>query len=310
MRTRRQQSSSDPVSQGHQAVLLQESLDTLDIQKGDVVLDGTLGGAGHAAAFAARLGSEGTFIGIDADGDAIKRAEERLKHVAPKVILIEGNFRNVESYLGKHVIARIDKAFFDLGWSGYQLDVGRGFSFQKDEPLIMTFSREVSENTLTAERIVNDWEEGSIADILYGWGEETFSRQIARAIVTARKNSRITTTRELAEIVKSAVPTFYRRGRIHPATKTFQALRITVNDEMGALKEGLNAAWKALNSGGRLAVLSFHSTEDREVKYLMRAWEEREEGKRVLKKPVTASREEILDNPRARSAKLRCMVKY
>lgn len=310
MRTRRHLSSSDPVSEGHRPVLLQESLDTLDIQESDVVLDGTLGGAGHAAAFAARLGAKGTLIGIDADADAIKRAEDRLKHSAAAIILVEGNFRNVESYFGKHMIPHCDKAFFDLGWSSYQLGVGRGFSFLKDEPLIMTFSRDVGDTTLTAERIVNDWEESSIADILFGWGEEKFSRQIARAIVKARKESRITTTRELADIVKASVPGFYRNGRIHPATKTFQALRIAVNDEMGALKDGLNAAWKLLNSGGRLAVLSFHSVEDREVKHIMREWEDREEGERILKKPISATREEIHDNPRARSAKLRCMVKY
>lgn len=323
MRTRRHLSSSDPVSEGHRPqldsrlhltghkpVLLQESLDTLDIKEGDTVLDATLGGAGHAAEFVARLGKDGTFIGIDADEDAIARAEAKLKDTAAKVILIKGNFRNVESYLGKHVISHLDKAFFDLGWSSYQLDAGRGFSFLSDEPLIMTFSREVSEDTLTAERIVNDWEEGNIADILYGWGEEKFSRHIARAIVEARKHKRIRTSRELAEIVKSAVPPFYRKGRIHPATKTFQALRIATNDEMGALKEGLNGAWKLLNSGGRLAVLSFHSVEDREVKKITREWEDRGEGKRVLKKPVQASREEVLANPRARSAKLRCMEKY
>lgn len=321
MRTRRHLSSSDPVSQGHRSqleskpltghkpVLLQESLETLDIQADDVVLDGTLGGAGHAAEIVAKLGPKGTFIGIDADADAITRAEERLNGSAARIILIEGNFRKVESYLGKHVIPHIDKAFFDLGWSSYQLSVGRGFSFLSAEPLSMTFSRDVSENTLTAGKIVNEWQEESLSDIIFGWGEEKFSRHIARAIVEARKIKKIATSSELADIVKSAVPAFYRKGRLHPATKTFQALRIATNDEMGALKEGLNSTWKHMNSGGRLAVLSFHSVEDREVKKIMREWEAKGEGKRVLKKTVQASREEQVANPRSRSAKLRCMEK-
>lgn len=299
-----------PLQKGHRPVLLHESLETLDIQADDVVLDGTLGGAGHASEMVAKLGAKGTFIGIDADADAIKRAEERLKGAEANVILIEGNFRKLESYLGKHVIPHLDKAFFDLGWSSYQLDVGRGFSFLADEPLYMTFSRDVGENTLTAGTIVNEWQESSIADILYGWGEEKFSRQIAKAIVEARKEKEIATSNELANIIRSAVPAFYRKGRLHPATKTFQALRIATNDEMGALTEGLQAAWKLLNSGGRLAVLSFHSVEDREVKKLMREWEDQGGGKRVLKKPVQASREDKKENPRARSAKLRCMEKY
>jgi 16S rRNA (cytosine1402-N4)-methyltransferase len=285
-------------------------LETLDIQEDDTVLDGTLGGAGHAAAMCAKLGSRGTFIGIDADHDAVKRAEERLKTSVAKVVLVEGNFRNIGSYLGKHGIQSLDRAFFDLGWSSYQLDAGRGFSFLNNEPLLMTFSSQVGDHTLTAGRIVNEWEESSLADILYGWGEEKFSRRIARAIVEARKEKDIASSAELASIIRGAVPAFYRKGRIHPATKTFQALRIATNDEMGSLKEGLHAAWTHLNSGGRLAVLSFHSVEDREVKNIMREWESRDEGKRVLKKPVQASREEIAANPRARSAKLRCIQKY
>lgn len=297
-------------TESHKPVLLQESLETLDINEGDTVLDATLGGAGHAKEILARLGPKGIFLGIDADADAVKRAEKALAGSAARVILVEGNFRDVESYLGKHGIPHLDKAFFDLGWSSYQLDAGRGFSFLTDEPLLMTFSREIGEHTPTAGTIVNDWQEESIADVLYGWGEEKFARKIARAIVEARQGKKIATSRELAEIVRSAVPPFYCKGRIHPATKTFQALRIATNDEMGSLKQGLTAAWKSLNSGGRLAVLSFHSVEDREVKKLMREWEDRGEGKRVTKKTIQASREEQAANPRSRSAKLRCIEKY
>lgn len=293
----------------HTPVLLHESLEILDIKPGDIVMDATLGGAGHAAAFAAALGPRGTLIGIDADAAAIDRARKRLAGSAPRIILIEGNFRNVPSYLGKHAIAHLDKAFFDLGWSAYQRDARRGFSFERDEPLLMTYASDIREDTLTAGQIVNEWREESIADILFGWGEERFARRIARAIVEARKRKKIATTGALAEVITSAVPAFYRKGRIHAATRTFQALRIAVNDEMGALRDGLNGAWSALKPGGRLAVIAFHSVEDREVKRTLREWEARGEGERTVKKPVKASREELRANPRARSAKLRCMQK-
>jgi 16S rRNA (cytosine1402-N4)-methyltransferase len=297
-------------TEGHKPVLLQQCLEVLDIKPDNIVLDATLGGAGHAKEIVAKLGARGTFMGIDADHDAIKRAEEALKGSEATVILVEGNFRELESYLGKHVIPGLDRAFFDLGWSGYQLDVGRGFSFHADEPLLMTYSKEVGAGTLTAGKIVNEWQEESIADILFGWGEEKFSRKIAQAIVEARKKKAIATSRELAEIIRGSVPPFYRKGRLHPATKTFQALRVAVNDEMGSLVQGLRSAWKSLRSGGRLAVLSFHSVEDREVKKLMREWEDRIEGKLVVKKPIQATREERIANLRARSAKLRCIEKY
>ena len=289
---------------GHRSVLLEESLDTLDIHQGDIVLDATLGGAGHAKEILARLAGTGLLVGLDADNAAVARARESLQ--GENVILIEANFRDLESYLGKHGIPKLSKALFDLGWSSYQLDAGRGFSFQKDEPLLMTYSENVGETTLTAEKVVNDWEESSLADIIYGWGEERAARRIAKRIVDARKEKRIRTSGELAAVIESAVP---RKGRIHPATKTFQALRIAVNDEMGALKQGLQAAWTKLEAGGRIAVISFHSVEDREVKRLMQEWEKKGEGRKLTKKPISPSREESTGNPRSRSAKLRVMVK-
>ncbi|MDP3645804.1 MAG: 16S rRNA (cytosine(1402)-N(4))-methyltransferase RsmH [bacterium] len=297
------------MTEGHRPVLLHESLEKLDIQSDDVVLDATLGGAGHAREIVAKLGAKGTFIGIDADGDAIKRAEEALNSAKAKVVLLEGNFRDVESYLGKHGIPHLTKALFDLGWSGYQLASGRGFSFLKDEPLLMTYSSEIGENTLTAGKIVNTWKEESIADVIYGWGEENFSRQIAKGIIEARKKKPIATSRELAAIISDSVPAFYRRGRRHPATKTFQGLRIAVNDEMGSLKEGLSSVWNVLKSEGRLAVISFHSIEDREVKRLMLEWSRDGSGERITKSPIRPSREEVLANPRSRSAKLRVIRK-
>jgi len=311
MRTRRHLSSSDPVphESGHRSVLLHESLESLEIQADDIVLDATLGGAGHAKEIAKHLTSKGILIGIDADGAAIKRAEVALKGTKAKVILAEGNFRNLESYLGKHVIPHLDKALFDLGWSQFQLSAGRGFSFLTDEPLLMTYSDSKGDDVLTAGRIVNTWGEESIADIIYGWGEERYSRRIAKAIVEARKLGEIKSASELAQIVSSAVPHFYRKSHLHPATKTFQALRIATNDEMGALKDGLTSAWKSLKSGGRLAVISFHSVEDRVVKHVMRSWVDLGDGKLLFKKPVTPSDAELRENPRARSAKLRCIQK-
>ncbi len=294
---------------GHKPVLLHEVVESLVLRPDDVVLDATLGGAGHTKAIVEKLGPKGMLLGIDADAAAIARAKDALKGAEAQVFLEQGNFRDVESLRGKHGIPHFTKALFDLGWSGYQLAAGRGFSFLRDEPLLMTYSDSQGESTLTAERIVNEWKAESIADVLYGWGEERYSRQIAGAIEEARKRSRIRTSRELADIVRSAVPAFYRTGRIHPATKTFQALRIAVNDELGALKEGLTAAWKLLAPGGRLAVITFHSIEDRDVKRMMLAWSQEGEGIRITKSPIKPSREELAGNPRARSAKLRVIQK-
>lgn len=292
---------------GHRTVLLQESLQQLQIRPDDIVVDATLGGAGHAREIVRLLGTKGVFLGIDADADAISRAREALKDGVARIELEHGNFRNLESYLGKHGIPAITKAIFDLGWSGYQLTAGRGFSFLKDEPLLMTYAD--TPDALTARIVVNSWGEESLADVIYGWGEERYSRRIARAIVEARKEKPIETSRELADIVSGAVPPVYRKGKTHPATKTFQAIRIAVNDEMGALKQGLAAAWKHLASGGRLAVITFHSVEDREVKRLILEWAQSGEGERLTKGVVTPSPEELAGNPRSRSGKLRAIRK-
>lgn len=278
----------------------------LAIRPDDIVVDGTLGGAGHAREIVRLLGTKGTLLGIDADAAALVRAKEALSGAVARVVLEEGNFRFLESYLGKHGIPEITKAIFDLGWSGFQLTAGRGFSFLQEEPLLMTYSD--SEDVLTAETVVNEWGEQSLADIIYGWGEERYSRQIARAIVRAREESRITTSAQLAAIVAKAVPSA-RRGKLHPATKTFQAIRIAVNDEMGALKDGLAAAWRHLAPGGRIAVITFHSVEDREVKRLMLEWERAGEGERLTKSVVQPSKEELAENPRSRSGKLRVIRK-
>lgn len=292
---------------GHKAVLLHEATELLAIQPADTVVDATLGGAGHARAIAGQLGKGGRLIGIDADHDAILRAEEALEGVAPKVHLIEANFRDLSSQLEKLNITEVDKILFDLGWSSFQLDAGRGFSLKSDEPLLMTYSTEPG--ALTAQKIVNEWGEASIADVIFGWGEERYSRRIAKCIVKRRATKPFTTARELAEAIYAAVPPRYRFGRIHPATRTFQALRIAVNDELGSLTQGLADSWRHLSKGGRIAVITFHSIEDRLVKQTFKQWEDAGEGKRITKKPLTPGPEELASNPRARSAKLRVIQK-
>lgn len=302
---------SDPygMEQKHVPVLLHEVISGLAIHADDIVVDATLGGAGHATQIAEMLGKNGMLIGIDADHDAIERARQALANVSPKTLCIEGNFRNLTVDLKAHNIDRIDKALFDLGWSSYQLDAGRGFSMKSNDPLLMTFAKELHPGALTAAMIVNEWAEESIADVIYGWGEERYSRRIAKAIVERRAVKLFEKADDLAEVISKSVPLRYRRGRIHPATRTFQALRIAVNDELGALTDGLNAAWGALATQGRIAVIAFHSLEDRIVKQVFKQWEEKGEGERITRRPIVASTEEIKKNPRARSAKLRIIQK-
>jgi len=323
MRTRLIFSSSNPVpskhrpstqlgvsrESRHKAVLLHEAVDALDVGIDDIVVDATLGAAGHAKAITQNLGREGLFIGFDLDSDAVNRAEVALAGVRCKRFLINANFRDLKNELEKREISRIDKALFDLGWSSDQLDAGRGFSFLKDEPLTMTYRTSTDGAQLTAATIVNEWSEESLADIIYGWGEERYSRRIAKAIIFRRSEKPFTTSSELATVIQEATPLEYRRRRIHPATKTFQALRIAVNDELGALDQGLRAAWEMLAPGGRIAVITFHSIEDKLVKRLFLEFEKSAGGYRVNKKPIVATHEETQDNPRARSAKLRVIQK-
>ncbi|HUO55975.1 MAG TPA: 16S rRNA (cytosine(1402)-N(4))-methyltransferase RsmH [Candidatus Paceibacterota bacterium] len=311
MRTRQVHTSSDSALSAaliHRSVLLHEAIEQLSIKPGDTVVDATLGGAGHARKIAMQLDTRGTFVGFDLDHDAIVRAEVALKNAKPKIYCIEDNFKNIAQRLGERGIEAVDKVLFDLGWSSFQLEAGRGFSFLKDEPLMMTYSKNGDESTLTAEKIVNEWEESSIADVIYGWGEERYARRIARAIVEYRQVKPVKTTFELAEIVKAAVPRSYRNGRLHPATKTFQALRIAVNDELRVLQEGIRGAWHLLNQKGRIAVITFHSIEDRVVKKLFAEFE-KEGGERITRAPIKPSQEEIASNPRSRSAKLRVIEK-
>lgn len=294
----------------HQSVLLQEVVDALEVKKDDIVVDGTFGGGGHSKALCNELGPDGILLGIDADRDAIEEGESLLSECSATMHLYVANFRNIDHALLHHRIPCADKFLFDLGWSSTQLEhSGRGFSFQKDEPLLMTLVRDIKEETLTAKRIVNDWNVEHIETVIRSYGEEQFSKQIAQAIVVAREETPITTTFMLARIINGAVPKWYQHRRTHPATKTFQALRITVNDEIEALKEGLEKAYAHLKPHGRIAVISFHSIEDRIVKYQFREWKKEEGGEVVTKRPIRPSAEEVKGNPRSRSAKLRIFEK-
>lgn len=306
------QSSSGSTSTTHTRhipVLLQEVLEVLNIQENDVVLDATLGGGGHAEAFAEKLSGDGHLIGFDLDSGAVARVRERLKGCKPQLTLVHDNFRNVSAKLAEYKIEGVDKALFDLGWSSDQLETsGRGFSFTRDEPLRMTLSDATGDEVLTAGDVVNTWQEENIADILYGWGGERFSRRIARAIVAARKEDAIESTGQLVEIITRAVPKQYRYGKRNPATKTFQALRIAVNDELGALKDALLALPDITHENATVVFLTFHSLEDKLVKETFRTWAQSGVGDMVNKKPITPSEIEVGHNPRSRSAKLRAFT--
>lgn len=292
----------------HTPVLLQETIELLLPKKGEVIVDGTLGLGGHAQTLCKATGSDGVLIGIDQDTEALSQAQEKLSGC--QVRIHKDNFRNIDSVLEEEGTQTVDKILLDLGVSSLQLDTAeRGFSFKHDAPLDMSMTDKEGEYHLTAQEIVNEWDEETLVTILQGYGEEKFARRITHAITEARKEKPIKTTHELAELVKQSVPVWYRHKRIHPATKTFQALRIAVNDELEALKEFLPKGWGALKKDGRLAIISFHSLEDRIVKQFFRNKKHEGEGVLINKKPIVPTEGEIHNNPRARSAKLRVIQK-
>ena len=301
----------------HEPVLLKECLEGLDIRPGGTYVDATLGRGGHSEEILKRLGT-GRLIGIDRDADAIEETAARLSVYGERFIPARGNFRELGSILDGIGVDRIDGALFDLGVSSPQLDdAGRGFSYMHDAPLDMRMDRS---EPLTAADVVNGWPYEELRRILYEYGEERYAPQIASAIVRAREKSRIGTTYELVDVIRSALPAKALREKQHPAKRSFQAIRIAVNDELGAIPEALEAAMDRLRHGGRLCVISFHSLEDRLVKNAIAS---RENGctcpkdlpvcvcgfvrtmRSVGRKPVLPTEEEINVNPRARSAKLR-----
>lgn len=321
----------------HKSVLLEEAIECLDLNEGDIVVDATLGGGGHSRSILEKIGREGQLLAIDVDIQAIDSFSKflisdsqfpnksqiqnsKIQKIG-NVILAKDNFSNLENILAELKTEKVNAVLADLGWSSDQL-AGKGMSFQTEEGLDMRMD---VQQELSAKQIVNDYSEEELGKIIREYGEERFWKNIARKIVEYRKNKKIQTTKELAEIIKKAVPAGYRFGKIHPATRTFQALRIEVNQELDNLKKFIPQAIAALNPGGRLAIVSFHSLEDRIVKKMFAenargsiSTDELTGQKKVIsapviklvtKKPVAPAAAEVKDNPRARSAKLRVCEK-
>ncbi len=284
----------------HLPVMVAEVLEWLEPRPGEAVVDGTIGLGGHALRLAAAVGEAGHVIGIDRDPEALEICRRTLAGASARVTLASACFGQVREVLEEHGIESVDRALLDLGVSSLQLErPERGFSFRRDGPLDM---RMTPAGGRPAADLVATLSDVELARIFYEFGEERFSRRIARTIVETRTCTTINSTARLAELVASAVP---RRGRIHPATRVFQALRIAVNDELGELTRGLPALRKVIRPGGRLVVISFHSLEDRIVKNVFREWAASGSVRLIRKKVVKPSREECRLNRRARSAKLR-----
>ena len=305
----------------HVSVLLQECIDGLNIKPDGIYVDGTLGGAGHSSQIAARL-TTGRIIGIDRDPIALKAAGERLAPFGDRVTLVHSNFCEIAKVLADLGVEGVDGILLDLGVSSPQLDDGsRGFSYMADAPLDMRMN---SEDTLSAYDVVNSWEQAELKRILYDYGEERYAPQIAAAICRRREEAPIETTLQLVDIIRSAMPPAALREKQHPAKRSFQAIRIAVNDELGAVEQVMRDAIPCLNPGGRLAIITFHSLEDRIVKNGMAeaargctcppnfpvcVCGKKPKVKLVSRKPIVSGQQELNDNPRARSAKLRVCEK-
>lgn len=295
--------------QKHTTVLLHEAIEGLNLNAGDTVIDATLGLGGHTEMLADVVGKTGTVLAFDLDQNAINAAKKRLSDKKTTIHYVHGNFRDMDMYAKELQITQIHGILFDLGWNATQLESGRGFSFMRDEPLVMTLQDTPEEDAVTAETIVNTWSEQDLVDIIRTIGEEQFAKRIVQAIVRERTQERIKTSGQLAQIVHDAVPVFYRNRKTHPATKTFQALRIVVNNELSTLTTALEKSIALLSQKGRIAVITFHSLEDGLVKRLFKQQVQAGTIALVNKKPLTPTKEEITSNPRARSAKLRIIEK-
>ncbi len=294
----------------HIPVLLSKTIDELDLKPGDIVVDGTLGGGGHSLEIIRRFNSDVKIIGFDLDIDAINRVKIITKDKNADIIYVNSGFQEIDLELKNLGIEKVDKIILDLGISSFQLEEGeRGFSFLKNEPLLMTMKKNPKEDDVTAQEIVNYWSEESLADIIFGFGEEKHSRKIARAIVEARKEKKIENTFDLVSILDKTVGHFYKGKKIHFATKTFQALRIATNRELENLEEVIYKGFNLLNKKGRMAIISFHSLEDRIVKRSFRELSKNGQAILINKKPYVPDEEEIKINPRSRSSKLRLIEK-
>lgn len=294
----------------HVSVLLSEAVDGLAITPESVVVDCTLGAGGHAQEILNRLSKDGMLVGFDADPLVIEQLESTLVGEAATSLQCR-NFRTVKDGVKESGVTYVNAILADLGWRTEQFigaESGKGFSFQSDEPLIMTFGS-AEDYVFTAHDVVNDWDESSLADIIFGYGEERQARRIAKMIVAAREEGEIVTAKQLADVVSAAVPKRFQLKHIHPATKTFQAIRIAVNDELSALEQLINDGFDLLHPDGRMAIISFHSLEDRVVKLLFRKLAQDDKAELITKKPLTPSAEERAQNTRSRSAKLRIIKK-
>lgn len=302
----------------HTSVLLEEVLEGLCIKENGVYVDGTLGGGGHSYEIASRLKAGGRLIGIDQDGAAVDAASKRLRPFGDTVTIVRDNYKNISSVLDDLHINKADGILLDLGVSSYQLDEAeRGFAYRTDAPLDMRMDQR---QTKTAADIVNQYSEGELFRMIRDYGEERYAGSIARNIIRERQKERIETTGRLSDIIKSSIPMKARRTGGHPAKRTFQAIRIELNDELTILNESLDQMIELLNDGGRLCVITFHSLEDRIVKNAFRSNEHPcicppdfpvcvcgriSKGKVITRKPITADDEERERNPRSESAKLR-----
>ena len=305
----------------HVSVLLQECIDGLNIKPDGIYVDGTLGGAGHSIQIASRL-TTGRLIGIDRDPVALEAAGKRLEPYRDRVTLVHSNFCEMAQVLQDLGIDGVDGILMDLGVSSPQLDDGeRGFSYMIDAPLDMRMN---SQDALSARTVVNTWPQEELKRILYTYGEERYAPQIAAAICRRRQEKTIETTLELVDVIRSSMPPAALREKQHPAKRSFQAIRIAVNDELGSVEKAMEVAIPLLNSGGRLAVITFHSLEDRIVKLAMNEASKgctcppnfpvcvcgkKPKVKLISRKPIVAGQQELEDNPRARSAKLRVCEK-
>ena len=305
----------------HYSVLLGESIEALDIKADGIYVDGTAGGGGHSYEIAKRL-SSGRLIAIDQDEDAIAAATRRLSEFSDRVTVVRDNFSNLADVCKRLGIEKIDGFLIDAGVSSFQLDCAeRGFAYSSDAPLDMRMD---TRNSLTARDVVNGYSEQELKKILFEYGEERFSPAIASAIVKARSVSPIETTSQLSDIIKGAIPAYAREGGHHPAKRSFQAIRIEVNRELDVLEPAIRAAESLMNAGGRIAVITFHSLEDRIVKQTFASLAEgctcpknfpicvcgnKPKVRLVNKKPILPSKDELDVNPRSRSAKLRAVEK-
>lgn len=294
----------------HISVLLAESINGLNIKSGSTIVDGTLGGGGHTLEIIKRFGKNVKIICFDLDKDAISRSKKIINETDSNVIFKTEGFQKIDEVLDSLKITKVDDILLDLGLSSFQLEEGgRGFSFLRNEPLLMTMKKDPEGDDLTAYEIVNNWSEETLADIIYGFGEERFSRKIAKAIIEARIEKKIETTFDLVAIIKKSVGRFYKGKKINPSTRTFQALRIATNSELSNLEKVIQKGFNRLNNGGHMAIITFHSLEDRIVKKAFKELKIKGYADLITKKPIIPSEEEIKSNPRSRSAKLRIIKK-